>query len=74
MLITVNDSLPLPEDVPMSFRILPEYIIEDIVDYLAYAVRFVAYMQPTIPLICSINTTLPDTHRTSSSFRERTRF
>ena len=31
--------LPLPKDVPMSFRVLPEYIIEDIVDYLFFAVQ-----------------------------------
>jgi ubiquitin conjugation factor E4 B len=31
--------LPLPKDVPMSFRVLPEYIVEDIVDYLFFAVQ-----------------------------------
>ncbi|KAF8158117.1 ubiquitin elongating factor core-domain-containing protein [Crassisporium funariophilum] len=31
--------LPLPEEVPMSFRVLPEYIVEDIVDYLHFAVQ-----------------------------------
>ncbi|EGN98229.1 hypothetical protein SERLA73DRAFT_109617 [Serpula lacrymans var. lacrymans S7.3] len=31
--------LPLPVDVPMSFRVLPEYILEDVVDYLLFVVR-----------------------------------
>ncbi|KAF5385651.1 hypothetical protein D9757_005488 [Collybiopsis confluens] len=31
--------LPLPKDVPMSFRVLPEYIIEDIVDYLHFGTQ-----------------------------------
>ncbi|KAJ7600622.1 ubiquitin elongating factor core-domain-containing protein [Mycena floridula] len=34
-----NVALPLPEEVPMSFRALPEYIVEDIVDYLHFAVN-----------------------------------
>ncbi|THV00828.1 hypothetical protein K435DRAFT_963795 [Dendrothele bispora CBS 962.96] len=29
--------LPLPRDVPMAFRVLPEYIVEDIVDYLHFS-------------------------------------
>ncbi|KAF9046597.1 ubiquitin elongating factor core-domain-containing protein [Panaeolus papilionaceus] len=32
-------ALPLPTGVPMAFRVLPEYIVEDIVDYLYYAVQ-----------------------------------
>ncbi|KAL0961455.1 hypothetical protein HGRIS_006400 [Hohenbuehelia grisea] len=31
--------LPLPKEVPMAFRVLPEYIVEDIVDYLYFAVQ-----------------------------------
>jgi ubiquitin conjugation factor E4 B len=31
--------IPLPKEVPMSFRVLPEYIIEDIVEYLLFAVQ-----------------------------------
>ncbi|KAE9400507.1 hypothetical protein BT96DRAFT_965352 [Gymnopus androsaceus JB14] len=31
--------IPLSKDVPMSFRVLPEYIIEDIVDYLHFATQ-----------------------------------
>ncbi|KAF4617286.1 hypothetical protein D9613_006110 [Agrocybe pediades] len=31
--------LPLPKEVPMAFRVLPEYIVEDIVDYLYFAVH-----------------------------------
>jgi ubiquitin conjugation factor E4 B len=35
----LNSRLPLPKVVPMSFRVLPEYIVEDIVDYLFFAVQ-----------------------------------
>lgn len=35
----VQDSLPLSQDVPMAFRVLPEYIIEDIVTYLHFATQ-----------------------------------
>ncbi|TFK52628.1 hypothetical protein OE88DRAFT_1628311 [Heliocybe sulcata] len=31
--------LPLPKEVPLSFRVLPEYLLEDIVDYYLYIVR-----------------------------------
>ncbi|KAJ7250831.1 ubiquitin elongating factor core-domain-containing protein [Mycena haematopus] len=31
--------LPLPKEVPMGFRVLPEYILEDIVDYLHFIVQ-----------------------------------
>ncbi|KAJ7095825.1 ubiquitin elongating factor core-domain-containing protein [Mycena belliarum] len=31
--------LPLPKEVPMAFRVLPEYILEDIVDYLHFVVQ-----------------------------------
>ncbi|KAJ7134672.1 ubiquitin elongating factor core-domain-containing protein [Mycena epipterygia] len=31
--------LPLPLEVPMAFRVLPEYILEDIVDYLHFVVQ-----------------------------------
>ncbi|KAJ7288279.1 ubiquitin conjugation factor E4 [Mycena rebaudengoi] len=31
--------LPLPTEVPMAFRVLPEYILEDIVDYLHFVVQ-----------------------------------
>ncbi|KAF9533152.1 ubiquitin elongating factor core-domain-containing protein [Crepidotus variabilis] len=31
--------LPLPTEVPMAFRVLPEYIVEDIVEYLFFAVQ-----------------------------------
>lgn len=29
--------LPLPEEVPMVFRILPEYIIEDVADFALFS-------------------------------------
>ncbi|KAK1229888.1 Ubiquitin conjugation factor E4 [Marasmius sp. AFHP31] len=32
-------NLPLPQEVPMSFRVLPEYILEDIVEYLHFATQ-----------------------------------
>jgi len=32
--------LPLPKEVPLDFRVLPEYIPEDIIDYLFFAVRY----------------------------------
>jgi ubiquitin conjugation factor E4 B len=31
--------LPLPKDVPMTFRVLPEFIIEDVVEYFLFVVR-----------------------------------
>ncbi|KAH9997987.1 ubiquitin elongating factor core-domain-containing protein [Russula vinacea] len=31
--------LPLPKEVPLDFRILPEHILEDVIDYLFFAVR-----------------------------------
>jgi ubiquitin conjugation factor E4 B len=32
--------LPLPQDVPMTFRVLPEYFLEDVVDYFLFIVRY----------------------------------
>lgn len=46
-------SLPLPKDVPMDFRALPEYIVEDIVDYLLFAVQYVAFCLYTPIFSCS---------------------
>ena len=31
--------LPLSKDVPMTFRVLPEYFLEDVVDYFLFIVR-----------------------------------
>ena len=31
--------LPLPQEVPMTFRVLPEYFLEDVVDYFLFIVR-----------------------------------
>ncbi|GLB38346.1 putative ubiquitin elongating factor core [Lyophyllum shimeji] len=31
--------IPLPKDVPMAFRVLPEYIVEDIVEHLFFVVQ-----------------------------------
>ncbi|KAI0346029.1 hypothetical protein BDW22DRAFT_1353692 [Trametopsis cervina] len=33
--------LPLPKEVPFGFRVLPEYIIEDVVDYHSFTIRYV---------------------------------
>jgi len=33
--------LPLPKEVPMAFKALPEYLIEDVVDYLIFVVQSV---------------------------------
>ncbi|KIO02810.1 hypothetical protein M404DRAFT_27705 [Pisolithus tinctorius Marx 270] len=31
--------LPLPQEIPMSFRVLPEYILEDVVEYFLFVAR-----------------------------------
>ncbi|CDO71427.1 hypothetical protein BN946_scf184909.g21 [Trametes cinnabarina] len=31
--------LPLPKEVPMAFRVLPEYLIEDVIEYHLYIIR-----------------------------------
>ncbi|GAB1520772.1 Ubiquitin conjugation factor E4 [Rhizoctonia solani] len=33
-------TLPLPEQVPDEFRILPEYFVEDVVDYYIYIMKY----------------------------------
>ena len=38
-MLTPCSRLPLPQEVPESFKVLPEYIIEDVVDYHLYVVR-----------------------------------
>jgi len=30
----------LPKEVTLDFRVLPEYILEDVIDYLFFAVRY----------------------------------
>ena len=32
--------LPLPKEAHLDFRVLPEYILEDIIDYLFFVVRY----------------------------------
>jgi ubiquitin conjugation factor E4 B len=39
--------LPLPKEVPLGFRVLPEYILEDVIDYFFFAVRY-ALRSPTV--------------------------
>ncbi|KAI9573523.1 ubiquitin elongating factor core-domain-containing protein [Boletus coccyginus] len=31
--------LPLPQEVPMSFRVLPEYILEDVIEFFLFVTR-----------------------------------
>ena len=31
--------IPLPKEVPMAFRVLPEYVVEDIVNYLHFVTQ-----------------------------------
>ena len=38
-MLTMRCRLPLPQEVPESFKVLPEYIVEDVVDYHLYVVR-----------------------------------
>ncbi|KAF8903108.1 ubiquitin elongating factor core-domain-containing protein [Gymnopilus junonius] len=40
--------LPLPKEVPMAFRVLPEYIVEDIVNYLYFAVQCNPFLKSKI--------------------------
>jgi hypothetical protein len=37
--VSVAESLPLPQDVPIHFRVLPEFVLEDVIDYLLFIVR-----------------------------------
>lgn len=59
--------LPLPQEVPMAFRVLPEYIVEDIVEYLFFAVQY------AISRIFSrkLSQLKPGPHQTSLNFLAR---
>ena len=35
-------SLPLPQDVPIHFRVLPEFVLEDDIDYSLFTVWYVS--------------------------------
>lgn len=37
---SIYHRLPLPKEVPLDFRVLPEHILEDVIDYLFFAVRY----------------------------------
>jgi ubiquitin conjugation factor E4 B len=52
--------LPLPKDVPLDFRVLPEYILEDVIDYFFFAVRYV------LVLLGFDNGSIPSRHGPSS--------
>ena len=30
----------MPQDVPIHFRVLPEFVLEDVIDYLLFIVRY----------------------------------
>jgi len=40
---TSGHRLPLTKEVPLDFRVLPENILEDIIDYLFFAVRYTLF-------------------------------
>ena len=37
--VDCQDSLPLPQEVPLSFRVLPEFALEDVIEYHFYVIR-----------------------------------
>jgi hypothetical protein len=39
--------LPLPKVAHLDFRVLPEYILEDIIDYLFFVVRYAIVLLTT---------------------------
>jgi ubiquitin conjugation factor E4 B len=41
-LTNVPFSLPLPKEVPTVFKALPEYAVEDVVDFLGFVVQQVS--------------------------------
>ncbi|KAG6864495.1 hypothetical protein C0991_009113 [Blastosporella zonata] len=43
--------IPLPPGVPTSFRVLPEYIIEDIVEYFLFVVQYVIRTQQSVSCV-----------------------
>jgi ubiquitin conjugation factor E4 B len=54
--------LPLPKEVPLDFRVLPEYIPEDVIDYLFFAVRYTLF-----PFVKSSSSRLSDMDHPASS-------
>ena len=54
--------LPLPKEVPLDFRVLPEYILEDVIDYLFFAVRYAL-----VPFVISNSSWLSDMDQPVSS-------
>lgn len=37
----ITTRVPLPEEIPIVFRILPEFFLEDVVDFLLFLMRYV---------------------------------
>jgi ubiquitin conjugation factor E4 B len=54
--------LPLRKEVPLDFRVLPEYILEDVIDYLFFAVRYAP-----VPFVISSSSRLSDMDHPASS-------
>jgi ubiquitin conjugation factor E4 B len=54
--------LPLPKEVPLDFRVLPEYIPEDVIDYLFFAVRYTL-----VPCVISGSSRFSDMDHPASS-------
>lgn len=53
-------SLPLPTEAPIRFRMLPEYLIENISDYLEFVIKYAKYVvsieyQADLTLFCYRN-------------------
>jgi ubiquitin conjugation factor E4 B len=54
--------LPLPKEVPLNFRVLPEHILEDVIDYLFFAVRYAL-----VPFVISSSSRISDMDHPASS-------
>jgi ubiquitin conjugation factor E4 B len=65
--LNVFGRLPLPKEVPMDFRVLPEYIVEDIVGYLFFAVQYVLSRAAPLFRPCSMAVRLTEPRQRSSS-------
>ena len=43
--------LPLPQEVPLTFKTLPEYFIEDLVEYWAFVLQYVVHSPDPISTV-----------------------
>ena len=39
----IDCRLPLPQEVPLTFKTLPEYFVEDLVEYWAFVLQCVVH-------------------------------